>query len=140
LFGEDSAACKDDLHVDAADTFEEFWKQYPRKVGKVAAAKLYRRIVNNGDATPADLMIGIARYGLEVAGREPRYIAHPTTWLSQGRWADEVSPSIAPGTTTLDAAGNPIAAPPPNRRPANEHAARFQERLDRLKAQAGGAK
>jgi hypothetical protein len=94
--------------------FESWWKQVPRKVAKAAAAKLYRRIVKNSEATPAQLMAGIQRYGAEVANREERFIAHPSTWLSQGRWADEPTMPVST-TTTIDAAGNPVAFRPPDR-------------------------
>src|SRR5207237_617799 len=95
---------------DEIDTaFEQWWKQVPRKVAKAKAAQLYRRIIEKGEATPEELTAGIQRYAAEVATREERYIAHPSTWLSQGRWADEPS---APTTSTIDPNGNQIRPPP----------------------------
>ena len=71
---------------------------------KAEAAKLYRRIVQKAEATPEALLLGIQRYGAEVAHREERYIAYPSTWLSRGRWADEPAKPIG---VTIDNTGNP---------------------------------
>jgi hypothetical protein len=89
--------------------FEQWWQQVPRKVGKAAAAKLYRRIVERREATVEMLTAGILRYAAEVANREERYIAHPSTWLSQGRWNDEPAKKVG---TTIDTDGNPVMPPP----------------------------
>lgn len=76
----------------------------------------------------------ILRYGAEIAGREQRFIAHPNTWLSQGRWADE---SVTPITGTIDANGDQVRPPPDRPPPANAHAARAQFYVERLKAHGG---
>jgi hypothetical protein len=94
--------------IDAA--FETWWAQVPRKVGKAAAAKLYKRIIlARAEATTEQLLLGIQRYGAEVAHREERFIAHPSTWLSHGRWADEPAQPIG---NTIDSVGNPVRPPP----------------------------
>jgi hypothetical protein len=87
------------------DSFEEWWKQVPRKVAKPAAAKMFRRIVEKGDATVDELIAGIVRYAGEVVNREQRYIAHPCTWLSQGRWADEPARPVGNGPPVQHSAG-----------------------------------
>jgi hypothetical protein len=103
---------KDQDEIDAA--FEQFWKQVPRRVAKAGASKIFRRIIEKGEATLEELTAGILRYAAEVANREERYVAHPGTWLSQARWADEPS---KPAGVTIDSDGNPVRPPPQQQRP-----------------------
>jgi hypothetical protein len=75
--------------------FERFWSVYPRKAAKKAAARIFERITNKGEATAAELIEGAERYArfCHAGGREPRFIKHPTTWLNGGCWSDEIEPS-----------------------------------------------
>lgn len=66
--------------------FTEFWNLYPRKVGKDAAIIAYRRALKK--AKHQDILAGLHLY-LLTCPKEKHFIAHPTTWLNQGRWADE---------------------------------------------------
>lgn len=71
-------------HIQAE--FEEWWQAYPRKVGRLAAEKEYfkaRRL-----ASAEKLLTGVQRY----VRTKPFEIAYcyPKTWLSQGRWLDDV--------------------------------------------------
>jgi hypothetical protein len=68
--------------------FEAFWVAYPRKVGKGAAEKAWKKALS--DATPTEIMMGLANYKLALQGKDSQFIAHPTTWLNQKRWLDEV--------------------------------------------------
>lgn len=74
---------------DEAQGAAEFWKIYPRKVGKPAAIKKFVAIVKKGEATIAEILDGARRYAAAVAGGDPKYIAHPLTWLNHGRWSDD---------------------------------------------------
>lgn len=67
--------------------FEEFWRVFPRKVGKLAARKEYDK-VRRGGIGQEELLDGVAQY----IRTKPSYAdwCHPRTWLSQGRWLDEV--------------------------------------------------
>jgi uncharacterized protein YdaU (DUF1376 family) len=74
--------------------FERFWKVYPRKVGKRPALRAWKKL---GKARPdADVLIAAV---LMQAGSDDwqkdggQYIPHPTTWLNQGRWEDELPPA-----------------------------------------------
>lgn len=81
-----------------ADTpvgFAEFWQAYPKRVGKKGAEKSYARALKAG-ATPAELLAGAQRYTQQVSGKDPEFVAHPQTWLNQGRWEDE-PPQTTPG-------------------------------------------
>jgi len=67
--------------------FLEFWECYPRKVGKRAAFKAWKRL--KSELPPLDALIdAINRQRASPQWREG-YIPHPSTWLNQGRWEDE---------------------------------------------------
>lgn len=79
-----------------SDEFAAFWSRYPRKVGKLAAEKAYARARRL--ATAADILDGVGYYCYVIRRNQcdMRYVAHPATWLNQGRWLDEpVTPSAA---------------------------------------------
>jgi hypothetical protein len=66
--------------------FEEFWKRYPRKVGKLAAKRKWDAL-NPGPIVIAQIMDTLAWQIEEWT--DPRFIPHPATWLFQGRYLDE---------------------------------------------------
>ncbi|AMS02659.1 replication initiation protein [Gordonia phage Yvonnetastic] len=70
--------------------FESWWQVYPRRVGKAAAEKSWLKAVKDG-VDPALLEKRAAAYADHVKRQrtEVKFIAHPRTWLSQGRWDDE---------------------------------------------------
>lgn len=72
-----------------ADDFAIFWAAYPKKVGKLAAEKAYQRARKG--ATASEILDGVERYKQHLPS-DPQYIAHPRTFLTQGRWLDEVEP------------------------------------------------
>lgn len=72
----------------ADDAFDDFWKLYPKKVGKQDARRVWDRKTRTTD--PTDIIAGLRRY-LPIYGQaDPQFIPHPSTWLQQGRWEDEV--------------------------------------------------
>ncbi len=98
----------------AAASFDEFWRMYPRRVGKPLARAKWEAITNGGlqtrtldkdsgqfveielQATPEELIAGAKRYRDAQIDRTTfklkdggRFICHPATWLNQGRWEDE---------------------------------------------------
>lgn len=88
-----------------APGFEAFWKAYPRKIGKDAAARVY-----------AKRKFGVDQQSLILAAIEKQrrseqwtrdggqYIPNPATWIGQGRWDDEPEPA---GTYRRDSAETP---------------------------------
>lgn len=71
--------------------FGEFWVAYPRKVGKEAARKAWRRIKPTSDHHLKILAaIKQARNNEQWQRDNGRYIPNPSTWLNQGRWDDEI--------------------------------------------------
>ena len=67
--------------------FDAFWSEVPRKVAKGNARKAYRSALKKADAQ--SILDGMKRYAASVKGKDPKYIAHPATWLNGERWADE---------------------------------------------------
>lgn len=73
-----------------------FWDTYPLKKSKDGARKSWRSAVKRAPA--AVIVAGAERYR-DDPGRKPEFTKHPTTWLNQGCWDDElVSPrsSVTP--------------------------------------------
>ena len=69
-------------------SFDAFWQAYPKKVGKQAALKAFRRV-----KVPLEtLLTAIERQkcGSQWSRDGGQYIPNPATWLNQGRWEDEV--------------------------------------------------
>lgn len=77
----------DPQRQDPNELFGEWWVHVPRKVSKGQAEKAYRAALKH--ATPEELLTGIQRYAAQAAEADPRFIAHPTTWLNGKRWLDE---------------------------------------------------
>lgn len=96
-------------------TFEDFWRAYPRKVGKPLAKAKWDAITGPGlktrtldrdsgsyveielCASPEELVEGAKRYREAMWDNvnyrfkdDGKFICHPATWLNQGRWMDGV--------------------------------------------------
>jgi hypothetical protein len=71
------------------NAFEVFWLQYPRRVAKKAARSAFERVRKSGEVDFDTLVAGVRNYAAAVAGKDMQYVAHPATWLNQGRWDDE---------------------------------------------------
>ena len=90
--------------------FDELWEAYPRKVGKDAAVKAYAAAIGRG-ALHADIMAGVKRYAGQRRGQDPKFTAHPSTWLNGGRWKDEeptTSAGAAATGATVEIRGVPV--------------------------------
>ncbi|GAA2941112.1 hypothetical protein ACFO7V_16730 [Glutamicibacter bergerei] len=70
-----------------ATRFEEFWKIYPRKVGKDKAEPKYATCLKRADEQT--IIDGAHRLANDPNLPEKKYIPHPTTWLERGGWNDE---------------------------------------------------
>jgi hypothetical protein len=84
------------------ERFERFWKAYPNKTGKGAARKSWQRIRPSEDLLK-QMLDALAAQKLSAKWQTEggRFIPHPSTWLNQERWEDEVG------------GGGGEAAPPP---------------------------
>lgn len=72
----------------AGDAFERFWSVYPRKVGKQSAKRAFEKV-----KVPIETLVtAIERQKCsdQWTRDNGQYIPHPTTWLNQGRWDDEL--------------------------------------------------
>ena len=72
--------------------FDAFWQVYPKKTGKEAARKAFKKIPKSAHSllVPAVEAQKKSRQWMEENGR---FIPNPATWLNQGRWEDEVQTS-----------------------------------------------
>jgi len=67
-------------------TFDRFWQLYPKKVGKLAAQRLWQRLKPDDEV---QRQIETALVWQMPRWRDFKFIPHPATWLNQGRWMDE---------------------------------------------------
>jgi len=89
LFGDSSSKPPKASTAQQADPlFEEFWKAYPRKTDKKKARAAWVRALKVV-SDPRELINAAARFARSRQGEDPRFTAHPTTWLNGERWNDE---------------------------------------------------
>ena len=69
--------------------FEEWWKLYPRKVGKGKCRSKYLTIVDD-EGKRQQLLDAIRKQNEVYKTKEIQYIPYPETWLNQERWEDEL--------------------------------------------------
>ena len=73
------------------EAFEEFWKEYPRRICKYVARKSFLRVRPWNQQMCDDIFAGLGRWRAywSSADTELRFIPHASTWLNQHRWEDE---------------------------------------------------
>lgn len=86
---------------DPLEGFEAFWERYPRRVAKGEARKAWPAAVKAASAgrlgPPEEIargaiqaiLAGAERYAAERRGADPKFVAHPASWLRAERWGDE---------------------------------------------------
>lgn len=70
--------------------FDEFWNNYPRKIGKQKCANWFR--IHKADKPLLEKMLNAIneqKQSEQWQRDNGQYIPHPYTWLNQGRWEDE---------------------------------------------------
>lgn len=70
------------------DHFDDFWRDYPRKVSKKDARKAWDRAVRV--ELPAVIIAGLKRQLQYLESRPVEFRPHAATWLNGERWEDEV--------------------------------------------------
>lgn len=76
------------------ERFASFWSLYPKKVGKQAALKSWKRIKPDAELFERILSaLEQAKRSEQWQRERGRFIPNPTTWLNQGRWDDELEPA-----------------------------------------------
>ena len=88
---QDKASDGDGKEIKYSDSFEEFWKVYPKKIGKGAAYKSWKKI------KPSDVLkekiinaVKMQCNSIQWQKEGGQYIPNPSTWLNQERWNDEL--------------------------------------------------
>lgn len=71
----------------APESFDEFWRTYPRKVGKRSAQKAYALAVAR--ASVEAVTAGARRLANDPNLPPLQYVPHPATWLNRDGWEDE---------------------------------------------------
>ena len=73
-----------------AKLFDEFWAEYPKKVGKDAARKAFDKRKPSRDLL-VRMLASIRAQAQTLAWQKDggQFIPHPATWLNEGRWQDE---------------------------------------------------
>jgi len=77
--------------ADRSTLFDQFWKMYPRKIGRGKCESWAKTHAKTAEAWEP-IMEGLKRAldaGLAMKGD---FIPYPATWLNQKRWLDEVAP------------------------------------------------
>jgi len=79
--------------------FEEFWNLYPRKVAKKKAEESFKKAMKASDFK--GILDGLNKYLKFWSTKDADFVPHPTTWLNQHRWEDEINPIAKPNGLDL---------------------------------------
>ncbi len=72
------------------DGFESFWKTYPKRVGRGAAEKAWKRLKPNTETVQAIIKaIGEQKESANWQKDLGQFVPYPATWLNQKRWQDD---------------------------------------------------
>lgn len=71
--------------------FDRFWKVYPKHVGKDAARKAFKRVVEKRSVSVETLIAAVEKQKSwqQWTKDNGQYIPNASTWLNQARWEDE---------------------------------------------------
>jgi hypothetical protein len=70
-------------------TFENFWQQYPRKIGKLTAKRSWEKLSQENQQKALEAIVEHRKYW-SAKGTEWEFIPHASTWLNQERFEDEL--------------------------------------------------
>jgi len=73
------------------DLFEQFWAIYPRRIGKGSARTAFAKAA--AKVIPETILQIAEQYAGKSDLPDLQFIPHPTTWLNQERWNDDLSAS-----------------------------------------------
>lgn len=78
-------------------SFDTFWKSYPKKVAKQEAIKAFTKL------NPDDNLLGVMLKSIDAFKKSEawikdggKFIPHPASWLNGRRWEDEIAAAPAP--------------------------------------------
>jgi hypothetical protein len=69
--------------------FENFWLQYPKKVGKLTAKRSWEKLSQENQQKALEAIIEHRKYWA-AKGTDWEFIPHASTWLNQERFEDEL--------------------------------------------------
>ena len=69
--------------------FEDFWKQYPKKINKKGCFTKFKNIKGIKKEFPY-IMEALEKFKQSRQWQNTQYIPHPATWLNQERWKDQI--------------------------------------------------
>ena len=70
-------------------TFEQFWQQYPKKVGKLTAKRSWEKLSLENQQKALEAIVEHRKYWT-AKGTEWEFICHSSTWLNNHRFEDEL--------------------------------------------------
>jgi hypothetical protein len=70
-------------------TFENFWQQYPKKVGKLTAKRSWEKLSLDNQQKALEAIAEHRKYWV-AKGTDWEFIPHASTWLNQERFEDEL--------------------------------------------------
>lgn len=74
------------------DMFEKFWNEYPRKISKKKTLAIWLKLKPTPEL--AEKIIAAVRAQKQTKQwkeNDGQFVPHPTTWLNQERWEDEIA-------------------------------------------------
>jgi hypothetical protein len=82
---------KDITLVTCDFSFDEFYEAYPIKKSKADAAKKFRKVCKDKKSFD-EIMLGLTEFKRWIVEtkQHPKYVKHPSTWLNQECWKDEL--------------------------------------------------
>ena len=69
--------------------FENFWSQYPKKVGKLTAKRSWEKLSQENQQKALEAIVEHRKYWV-AKGTDWEFIPHASTWLNQERFEDEL--------------------------------------------------
>lgn len=78
------------------DWFERFWALYPRRTNRVAAVRAWDKLRPDFELCQVMAAAIKAQMGT-VQWQDPSHIPHPSTWLNNARWTDEIAETQSGG-------------------------------------------
>ena len=89
-------------------TFDKFYNLYPRKVGRYVAEKHFQKLSKKDREDAYNGLINYAKFW-KAEKTEKQFIMHPSTFINQRRWEDEIELPKPKKEYRLDATGHYIA-------------------------------
>lgn len=82
----------------AREGFSEFWSAYPRKTARPEAEKAWNKL-SPDEGLRGQIMSAVAVQSKSDQWRKDdgKFIPHPSTWLNQKRWLDQIPMAKASG-------------------------------------------